>query len=51
MRKKKRNNKMNQKDVIHMTKNQEVQENMFIMMAVSDPGVFFAIMIYFFNDI
>lgn len=36
---------MNQKDIIYMTKNQEVQENRFIMMAMSNPGVILAITI------
>lgn len=37
---------MNQNDVIYVTQNQEVHVYTLIMMALSDPGVIFAIIIY-----
>lgn len=46
-KKKGREYKMNQSNITHMTQNQEVQEYVFIMMAVSDLGVTPAITIYF----
>lgn len=46
-KKKGREYKMNQSNITHMTQNQEVQEYVFIMMAVSDLGVTSAITIYF----
>ena len=42
---------MNQKDIIYMTKNQEVQENRFIMMAMSNPGVILAITTIIFSSV
>lgn len=49
-KKKKREYKMNQNDIIYMTKNQEVQANIFTMMAISDSGLISAIMINIFSS-
>lgn len=40
---------MNQNAIIHMTKNQEVQANIFIVMASSDPGLISAITVNIFS--